>query len=285
MAPSRKDIISKGHKHRANLDKINKVLAKFNHEQMTNDECWNYLYGENFSLKSPSPDLSFFNINTYIIWGMSREFIFILLFGFISFLLLVFNSHETTNVVLGVIFAILSIVLIPIYSKQKYKLDMYNYVFTRYNKTKSNKLWKEKRRQKEALRKQQEEFERKRRNEISYWYSLSGWDFEKSVAKLFSQLGYRTKVTKGSGDGGVDIIMYKNNLKYIVQCKLYRGHKATPQEVRALWGVKDEFNADKVILIATDGVSQKSMEYIDKRPDYELLTIDDIIRLNMSINT
>lgn len=272
MSPSRENIISKGHKHNANLDKINKVLAKFNYEKMTDTECWDYLYGSNFNLNSPMPNVSFFNINTTIICGLSMELIFILLFAFVSFLLLAFNSNDTTSSILGIIFAILSIALIPRYLKQKYKIQIYNYIHTKYKNTKNS-----------IIRQQEAERERKKRNQINYWYSLNGWEFEEKVAELFSDLGYRTKVTKGSGDGGVDIIMYKNNLKYIVQCKRYKGHKATPQEVRALWGVKDEFKADKVILVATDGVSQKSLEYINKRPDYQLLTIDDIVSLNMQI--
>ena len=56
----------------------------------------------------------------------------------------------------------------------------------------------------------------------NWWWSLDGWEFEEEVARVFELNGYKTKVTKKSGDGGIDIIMYKNNYKYAVQCKHYQ---------------------------------------------------------------
>lgn len=113
-----------------------------------------------------------------------------------------------------------------------------------------------------------------------FWYSLNGWQFEQEVADVFEKNGYNTEVTKGSGDGGVDIIMNKNNVKYIVQCKLYRGHKATPQELRALWGVREDFNADEVIFVATDGITDMGRDFVSNKPNYRVLTLDDIIELS-----
>lgn len=113
-----------------------------------------------------------------------------------------------------------------------------------------------------------------------FWYGLNGWQFEQEVADVFEKNGYNTEVTKGSGDGGVDIIMNKNNVKSIVQCKLYRGHKATPQELRALWGVKDDFNADEVIFVATDGITDMGRDFVSNKPNFRVLTLDDIIELS-----
>ena len=112
-----------------------------------------------------------------------------------------------------------------------------------------------------------------------FWYNLSGWKFEEEVADVFSKCGFKTTVTKGSGDGGVDIIMYRDNLKYIVQCKNYRGHSATPQELRALWGVKDDFKADCVIMVASDGISEMGMQYIANKQGYRILTLTEILAL------
>ena len=42
-----------------------------------------------------------------------------------------------------------------------------------------------------------------------WWWTLDGWQFEQEVAKVFRMYGYKATVTKGSGDGGVDIILKK----------------------------------------------------------------------------
>lgn len=79
----------------------------------------------------------------------------------------------------------------------------------------------------------------------SWWWSLSPYKFEQEVAKIFKLYGYKTKVTKASGDGGIDIIIKKDGNIGIVQCKHHR-NPVGPEPIRALWGVKDDFNADKV---------------------------------------
>jgi len=113
-----------------------------------------------------------------------------------------------------------------------------------------------------------------------FWYSLSGWQFEQEVADVFEKNGYNTEVTKGSGDGGVDIIMQKNNLKYIVQCKRYSNHPVTPQELRALWGVKDDFNADIVMMVTTSTITDTGRNFVSNKPNFKVLVLDDIIRLS-----
>ena len=51
---------------------------------------------------------------------------------------------------------------------------------------------------------------------------MTGHDYEYVVADYLRSRGYHgVKVTKGSGDFGVDVIATKNGVKYAVQCKLY----------------------------------------------------------------
>lgn len=51
---------------------------------------------------------------------------------------------------------------------------------------------------------------------------MTGHDYEYVVADYLRSRGYHgVKVTKGSGDFGVDVIATKNGIKYAVQCKLY----------------------------------------------------------------
>lgn len=116
----------------------------------------------------------------------------------------------------------------------------------------------------------------------SWWWTLDGWQFEEEVAKIFILYGYKATVTKGSGDGGVDIILKKDNYTAIVQCKHYN-KPVPPEPVRALWGCKDDFNADEVILVASSGVTESSANFINNKPNYKLLVLDDIIRMSKEV--
>ena len=50
--------------------------------------------------------------------------------------------------------------------------------------------------------------------EQAWWWGLDGWQFEEEVAKIFILNGYKATVTKGSGDGGVDIIVEREGINY-----------------------------------------------------------------------
>ena len=58
--------------------------------------------------------------------------------------------------------------------------------------------------------------------DLSVVDNMSGLEFEAWCAKLLKKNGFsHVKVTPGSGDQGVDIIAWKNNEKYAIQCKRY----------------------------------------------------------------
>ena len=48
---------------------------------------------------------------------------------------------------------------------------------------------------------------------------MSGLDFERYVACLLEHQGFKTRVTKSSGDFGVDVVARKDGVGYTVQCK------------------------------------------------------------------
>lgn len=119
--------------------------------------------------------------------------------------------------------------------------------------------------------------------ENSWWWNLDGWQFEEEVAKIFILNGYKATVTKGSGDGGVDIIIEQEGYRGIVQCKHYR-NPVPPEPIRALWGCKDDFNANEVILVASSGITQAGVDFISNKPNFKVLNLDDIIRMSQQIN-
>ena len=113
----------------------------------------------------------------------------------------------------------------------------------------------------------------------AWWWTLDGWQFEHEVARVFRLNGFKATVTKGSGDGGVDIILKKDGYKAIVQCKHHQ-YPLSPEPVRALWGIKGDWGADEVIMVASSGLTSSSIEFVRNKPNYKVLNLDDIIRMS-----
>lgn len=117
-----------------------------------------------------------------------------------------------------------------------------------------------------------------------WWWGLDGWQFEQEVANVFRINGYHAEVTKGSGDGGVDIILTKDGRISIVQCKHYQ-NPVPPEPIRALWGVKNDFGASEVILVASSGITESGARFVRNKPEFKVLNLDDIIYLSQAEQT
>jgi Holliday junction resolvase-like predicted endonuclease len=99
---------------------------------------------------------------------------------------------------------------------------------------------------------------------------MNGHDYEYAVAKHLQRIGYTgVKVTKGSGDFGVDIIAHKGIHKYAVQCKYY----SNPVGVAAVQEVvagKAYYKCDKAIVV-TNNTFTKPASKLAKANDVILL--------------
>ena len=66
-----------------------------------------------------------------------------------------------------------------------------------------------------------------------HYDKMEGLEFEHYCANLLKKNGFSdVEVTKGSGDQGIDIVAYKDGIKYGVQCKCYAsdiGNKAVQE--------------------------------------------------------
>ena len=69
-----------------------------------------------------------------------------------------------------------------------------------------------------------------------WWTSKAGTELEKALYDLFYETGYRATLTKGSGDGGVDVIVETSSRIYLIQCKGWQSRVGVPT-VRELAGV------------------------------------------------
>lgn len=113
-----------------------------------------------------------------------------------------------------------------------------------------------------------------------WWWTLDGWDFEEETAKIFRLNGYKARVTRRTSDGGVDIIMSKEGKKTIVQCKHYQ-YPVGVSVARELNGLKDDFGADELIIIASSGVTNSCNEFVANKPYFKIMDLEDVIKMGL----
>lgn len=92
---------------------------------------------------------------------------------------------------------------------------------------------------------------------------MEGHDFEYFCADLLKKNGYaNVEVTKGSGDQGIDIIAYKNGVKYGIQCKCYSsdiGNKA----VQEAFAGKNFYNCHVAAVLTNRHFTRSAKELAD----------------------
>lgn len=112
----------------------------------------------------------------------------------------------------------------------------------------------------------------------AYWLSLNGYEFEKSLAEVFSANGFETYLTPKSNDGGVDIILRnKNNDEIYVQCKAFQG-KAGIAIARELYGVMQSNGISQGIIACLGGFTSGAQDFAEDK-NIKLLSIDEIIKM------
>lgn len=98
---------------------------------------------------------------------------------------------------------------------------------------------------------------------IHWWSGKKSYDLEKALCNMFLRRGFAAQITKGSGDGGVDVIVegYQSNTLYI-QCKGW-SKKVGPQPIRELAGVvKSMGNPIAVgVVLSTQGFSEAAIQF------------------------
>jgi len=88
---------------------------------------------------------------------------------------------------------------------------------------------------------------------------MPGHRFERYVARLLQSQGYKTSVTKGSGDFGVDIIAEKNGVRYAVQCKRQADDVSRRAVSDAVAG-KYHYNCSEAMVVTNSYFTQGAVE-------------------------
>ncbi|MCW1968179.1 MAG: restriction endonuclease [Anaerolineae bacterium] len=77
---------------------------------------------------------------------------------------------------------------------------------------------------------------------------MDGLDFEHYVARLLSHRGYRTHVTPGSNDYGVDVVAERGSERFAVQVKRYKG-KVSRRAVSDAVGAMRHYNCNRCMVV------------------------------------
>lgn len=93
---------------------------------------------------------------------------------------------------------------------------------------------------------------------------MTGHDYERVVAAYLRNKGYsRVKVTKASGDYGVDVIAHKGKKKYAVQCKYYSSPVSLGAVQEAVAG-KAMYGCNAAMVV-TNNTFTRSAEELEKK--------------------
>ena len=116
------------------------------------------------------------------------------------------------------------------------------------------------------------------------WMSLSAREFEIEVGAVYRKLGFSVKVTRQSSDGGVDIVLTKDNKKTFVQCKHYaQDNPVGVRELREFYGVcrQHEVTGEFVYTSVLTKDAQKYSEEIAVSKIMKMVPLHTLIQYDM----
>lgn len=110
---------------------------------------------------------------------------------------------------------------------------------------------------------------------------LKGHPFEHFVAHILNIIGYNTQVSPEGGDGGIDIIAFKDELGIEppiikVQVKSTDGD-VTPEKVQALYG--NISNGEYGLFITLSNFSKQAKQFAKSKPNLRIIDGDELIQL------
>ncbi len=118
---------------------------------------------------------------------------------------------------------------------------------------------------------------------------LSPYQLEHLIDSLYSNMGYKTTLTKKTHDGGIDILAVKDTAgdreKVLIQCKQKKKNVGV-EIARELLGVVSDHKANKGVLVAPKGFTPAAKELQRSNPRLELLSNPELqILLNTHLGS
>lgn len=102
----------------------------------------------------------------------------------------------------------------------------------------------------------------KQRGKQNALLDMSWREFEMLVGEVFRQRGFTVLETGGNGpDGGIDLILKKNNETHLVQCKQWKAFKVGVNIVRELFGVMAAKGAVSGFVVTSGVFTNEAKEF------------------------
>lgn len=115
--------------------------------------------------------------------------------------------------------------------------------------------------------------------------SMSWMQFEQLVGEAYRRLGYRIEETgQGGADGGIDLLLRKDGVTTLVQCKQWRTQKIGVAVVREMYGLMVHHNAAAVKIVCT-GIFTSECEAFALDKPIELVDGQVLMRLVQNVKT
>jgi restriction system protein len=106
-------------------------------------------------------------------------------------------------------------------------------------------------------------------------------EFEQACANLLNNFGWQAQKTKASGDQGADVIAHKDDVKIVIQCKLY-GQPVGNSAVQEAHAAKSHYDAD-IAAVVTNQTYTKSAKQLANTTGVLLLHYDDLPKIDEMI--
>ena len=109
--------------------------------------------------------------------------------------------------------------------------------------------------------------------------SMSPWDFEDVVARMFERMGFTVQQTPKVKDGGRDAILTKDGKKFLLECKRYKdGSVSGEPQLRGLHSAMTTDRADGGYFVTAGGFSKDAIAF-SKTVKIKLVDQYDLIRM------
>jgi restriction system protein len=121
-------------------------------------------------------------------------------------------------------------------------------------------------------------------NAVAVISKMSWREFEMLVGEAFRRSGYAVSENGlGGADGGIDLILHKDNEKYLVQCKQWRARNVGVKVIRELYGV---MAADGAVggFVVTSGYFTQEAKIFAKGRNIDLIDGVELMAIIKTIN-
>lgn len=96
-----------------------------------------------------------------------------------------------------------------------------------------------------------------RRAGIAQVDRMSGHEFEHKVGQVLADLGYRTRVTRASGDYGADVMAQRDGQRVVIQAKCYgAGRRVGVEAVQQAASAMAFYGADRAMVVTNRDFTQ-----------------------------